>query len=82
MNLPGVGVMSYYVYVLSAGSRKAIQVGLTDDLMKGVYEDREKAGRNSGVKSKKLLHYEIFDDLLKARFRQEQIEKSFLLNKD
>jgi|GEM_PF-6826221 len=68
--------MNYFVYVLSGRDSKAFYVGLTDDLMKGIYESKSKFERNFGIKSKKLLHYEIFDDLSEARTRRNQLKKS------
>ncbi len=81
MNLPEESVMNYFVYVLSAKDSRAMYVGLTDDLMKGIYENKSEFEKNSGKKSKKLLHYEIFDDLQKAQSRRKQLEKSLTKNR-
>ncbi len=70
--------MNYFVYVLADKGNKPAVVGITNDLVKGVYDNMTKSERDSGKKSKRLLHYEIYTDPVKAKTRKKQLEKTLL----
>jgi predicted GIY-YIG superfamily endonuclease len=72
--------MNYFVYVLAEKGNKPTVVGLTNDLVKGVYDNMSKRERETGKKSKRLLHYEIYDDPVKAKTRKRQLEIALLMN--
>ena len=72
--------MNFFVYILAGKDSKPIHVGLTDDLMRDVYENISKDERESGVKLKRLLHYEVFDNPEKAELRRNQLKKSLFKN--
>ena len=56
---------SYYVYILASRKNGTLYVGVTNDLVRRVYEHREGAvdgfTRRYGVKM--LVHFEAFDDV-------------------
>ena len=74
--------MNYFVYILSGKDSKPAHIGITNDLIKGVYENLSKKERESGKKGKRLVHYEIYSDPVKAKLRKQQLERELLRNKN
>jgi len=65
----------YYVYILSNLS-KTLYVGMTNDLLRRVYEHREKfvEGFTKKYNLHKLVYYEQTNDVNSALFRERQIK--------
>jgi len=66
----------YYVYFLTNWNNKVLYVGVTNDLIRRVYEHRNKLveGFTSKYKAHKLVYYEIFEEIETAILREKQIK--------
>jgi putative endonuclease len=66
----------YYVYLMTNKHNTVLYVGVTNDLKRRAYEHRE--GRGGGFTSKynvkKLVYYEITQDVQAAIAREKQIK--------
>ena len=73
----GMGLMSYYVYILASRRDGAIYVGITNDLVRRVYEHRMKAvpGFTSKYNITQLVWFEIYDDPISAIAREKELKK-------
>ena len=75
--------MEYYVYIMSSTSNYTIYTGVTNNLVRRVYEHRTGAdpdGFTTKYAVKKLVYYESTHDVLSAIEREKQI-KSWSRNK-
>ena len=66
-----------YVYILASGKHGTLYTGVTAELIKRVHEHKE-ALANGFTKSydvKRLVYYEIFDDINEAIQREKRIKK-------
>ncbi|MES2356399.1 MAG: GIY-YIG nuclease family protein [Pseudomonadota bacterium] len=65
----------YYVYILSSKSRK-LYVGVTNDLVKRVYQHKEKLvdGFTKQYQIDRLVYFEETPDVLSAIGREKQIK--------
>ncbi|OGG11584.1 hypothetical protein A2Z00_05135 [Candidatus Gottesmanbacteria bacterium RBG_13_45_10] len=67
---------SYYIYIASNISNRVLYTGITNDLLRRMYEHREKL--NTGFTSRyhvnKLVYYEIFNSAPEAIMREKQIK--------
>ncbi len=65
----------YYVYILSSNSL-ILYVGVTSDLVKRVYEHKNKLvdGFTKKYNVSILLYYELFNDVEKAIKREKQLK--------
>ena len=68
--------MPYYVYILASRPGWALYVGVTNDLIRRVYEHRQGtvAGHTQRYNIKQLVHFEIFDDVRDALQREKNIK--------
>ena len=69
--------MEYYVYIMSSISNYTIYTGVTNDLVRRVYEHRTGAdpdGFTTKYAVKKLVYYESTHDVLSAIEREKQIK--------
>lgn len=69
--------MEYYVYIMSSTSNYTIYTGVTNDLVRRVYEHRTGAdpdGFTTKYAVKKLVYYESTRDVLSAIEREKQIK--------
>lgn len=69
--------MEYYVYIMSSTSNYTIYTGVTNDLVRRVYEHRIGAdpdGFTTKYAVKKLVYYESTHDVLSAIEREKQIK--------
>lgn len=69
--------MEYYVYIMSSTSNYTIYTGVTNNLVRRVYEHRTGAdpdGFTTKYAVKKLVYYEITHDVLSAIEREKQIK--------
>ena len=68
---------SYYVYILANATNVAIYTGVTNDLMRRVYEHKHKADPKSFTAKyeiHKLVYYETTNDVYSALTREKQIK--------
>ena len=69
--------MEYYVYIMSSTSNYTIYTGVTNNLIRRVYEHRTGAdpdGFTTIYAVKKLVYYESTHDVLSAIEREKQIK--------
>lgn len=69
--------MEYYVYIMSSISNYTIYTGVTNNLVRRVYEHRTGAdpdGFTTKYAVKKLVYYESTHDVLSAIEREKQIK--------
>ena len=69
-------LQQYYVYIMTNRHNTVLYTGVTGDLIKRVYQHREKlvAGFTSRHNVLKLVHYEVTDDINAAIAREKQIK--------
>ena len=73
----GVSRMQYYVYILSDKFHKTIYTGVTNDLLRRLYEHRHSADPNSFTSRyhvDRLVYYEVTSDVYAAISREKQIK--------
>ncbi len=65
-----------YVYIMTNNSNTALYTGVTSNLIKRVYEHKEKFvdGFTKKYNIDKLVYYEVFDDIQNAIQREKQIK--------
>ncbi len=70
-------LMSYYVYILASRRDGAIYVGITNDLVRRIYEHRVKAvpSFTSKCNITQLVWFEIYDDPISAITREKELKK-------
>ena len=69
--------MNYYVYILANSSNVTIYTGVTNNLIKRVYEHKTKADAESLTAKyniHKLVYYEMTNDVRSAIERERQIK--------
>ena len=73
--------MYYYVYVLANRNSKTLYVGVTNDLVRRVYEHKQKLvdGFTKKYCIDILVYYEVTNDVISAIEREKQIEEALLL---
>jgi len=69
--------VAYYVYILASRKDGATYVGITNDLVRRVYEHRTKAVRGFASKYNisRLLWFEVYDDPISAISREKELKK-------
>ncbi|MBR1266534.1 GIY-YIG nuclease family protein [Bradyrhizobium sp. AUGA SZCCT0222] len=69
--------MSYYVYLIASRKDGAIYIGVTNDIVRRIYEHRIKAvaGFASRYNITRLVWFEIYDDPVSAITREKEIKK-------
>jgi putative endonuclease len=69
--------MLYYVYILTNWNDKVMYVGVTKDLMRRLYEHKNKLipGFTSKYNVHKLVYFEETADVLTALAREKEIKK-------
>ena len=68
--------MNYYVYILTNINNHVIYVGITNDLLRRVYEHKnhlDKGSFTDRYNVEKLVYYEITSDVNSAIAREKQI---------
>ena len=69
--------MQYYVYILSNSNRNVIYTGVTNDLVRRVYEHKnhlDKGSFTSRYNVENLVFYEVTTDVDSAIAREKQIK--------
>jgi putative endonuclease len=69
--------MSYFVYILASRKDGAIYIGVTNDIVRRVYDHRTKAvpGFTSKYNITRLVWFEIYDDPISAISREKELKK-------
>ncbi len=69
--------MSYYVSILASRKDGAIYIGVTNDILRRIYEHRTKAfpGFTSKYNITRLVWFEIYDDPETAISREKELKK-------
>lgn len=69
--------MTYYVYVLASATNYSVYIGVTNDLIRRVYEHRTHADSNSFTSQynvHKLVYFEETSDIKAALEREKQLK--------
>ena len=68
----------YFVYILTSNNNKALYVGITNDLVRRIYEHKQKIidGFTKRYNVNKLVYFEQTSDVNSAISREKQL-KSF-----
>jgi putative endonuclease len=69
--------MGYYVYILASRKDGAIYVGVTNDIVRRIYEHRTKIiqGFTSKYNITRLVWFEIYEDPISAISREKELKK-------
>ena len=67
----------YSVYILASQPQGTLYIGVTNDLLRRVWEHREGlvAGFTKTYGVKKLVYWETFDEILDAIAREKQLKR-------
>ncbi|APF17265.1 GIY-YIG nuclease family protein [Caldithrix abyssi] len=67
----------YFVYIMTNWNNKVMYVGITNNLMRRVYEHKNKLidGFTKKYNINKLVYYETFQDVRAAIEREKEIKK-------
>jgi predicted GIY-YIG superfamily endonuclease len=70
-------IMAYYVYILASRRDGATYIGVTNDLVRRVFEHRTKAvpGFTSKYNITRLVWFEIYEDPISAIFARERTQE-------
>jgi len=66
----------YYIYILTNQYHTIFYVGVTNNLIRRVYEHKNKLVKGFTLKYNinKLVYYEVFSDVREAIYREKQIK--------
>ena len=69
--------MNYYVYILTSGRNGTFYVGVTNDLVRRVYEHKHGliAGFTKKYNIKTLVYFELHEDITQAIQREKLIKR-------
>ncbi|MEZ5357525.1 MAG: GIY-YIG nuclease family protein [Candidatus Zixiibacteriota bacterium] len=69
--------MPYYIYILSKGIRGTLYIGMTNDLIRRIYEHKNELipGFSSKYKTHRLVYFESCEDVRSAITREKQLKK-------
>jgi putative endonuclease len=69
--------MNYYVYILASRKDGATYIGVTNDIVRRVFEHRTKAvrGFTSKYNITRLVWFEIYNDPISAISREKELKK-------
>ena len=67
----------YYVYILASGPRGTLYVGVTNDLVRRVYEHRSDVigGFTAQYGVHRLVYFEIYEDVREAIAREKRLKR-------
>ena len=68
---------NYYIYILASRKNGALYIGITNNLLKRVYEHKNKTfdGFTKKYDIDKLVYYECYDNIEYAITREKQMKK-------
>ena len=66
----------YYVYIMTNRNNTVLYTGVTNNLIRRIYEHKEKLvdGFAKKYNVTKLVYYEVFEDIENAIYREKQIK--------
>ena len=69
--------MAYYVYLLASKEHGTLYLGVTNDIVRRVYQHRTKSagGFTARYDVGKLVWFEIYDDAITAITREKELKK-------
>jgi putative endonuclease len=69
--------MGYFVYIAASTKDGAIYIGITNDIVRRIFEHRTKAapGFTSKYNTTRLVWFEIYDDPISAISREKELKK-------
>ncbi len=69
--------MGYYVYMLASKKYGTLYLGVTNDIIRRVYEHKSKAvpGFTTRYVVDKLVWFEVYDDAITAIAREKELKK-------
>jgi putative endonuclease len=72
-----MGPGSYYVYILANRIGGALYIGVTNDLVRRVYEHKSNAAESFTKRHdvNRLVYFECFDDIQQAIHREKRLKK-------
>ena len=75
--IQGKKMKTYYVYILSNKRNGTLYIGVTNDLLRRVYEHKKKLfkGFSSAYEIDKLIYFEDTNDIHTAIEREKQLKK-------
>lgn len=67
----------YYVYILANKPQGAIYIGVTNDLVRRIYEHKENIikGFTSKYNIKMLVYYEVHEEIERAILREKKLKR-------
>jgi len=67
---------NYFVYILTNKYNRVLYTGVTNDLIRRIYEHKQKLvdGFTKKYNVDKLVYYEVFNDIKSAIAREKQIK--------
>ena len=68
---------SYWVYILASGLGGTLYIGVTNDLIRRIYQHKTKAAEGFTTKYDvdRLVYFEAFDDIENAIRREKRLKK-------
>ncbi len=68
--------MNSYIYIMTNKSKGTLYIGVTSNIIKRIYEHKNKLtdGFTKKYNLKKLVYYEIYDDIDEAIKREKQLK--------
>ncbi len=69
-------VKQYYIYIMTNFNNKVLYIGVTNNLVKRVFEHKNKLlpGFTSKYNVNKLIYFEVFDNINNAIDREKQLK--------
>jgi putative endonuclease len=73
----GGAILGYYVYLLASGRHGTLYLGVTNDLIRRVYQHKNKllGGFTARYGIARLVWFEAYDDPVSAITREKEIKK-------
>lgn len=67
----------YYLYILASKKNGVLYIGVTNDLIRRVWEHKHNIlkGFTRKYHVHKLVYYDVFDDINEAIYREKQMKK-------